>query len=38
MIANRFARGAGQGIYLCEFDGPRTRNVHVEVTGSGDRG
>lgn len=23
--------GAWQGIYLCEFDGPRTRKVHVRV-------
>ena len=26
--------GTWQGIYLCEFDGPRTRNVHVQVTAS----
>jgi len=25
--------GTWQGVYLCEFDGPRTRKVHVEVTG-----
>jgi secondary thiamine-phosphate synthase enzyme len=25
------ALGTWQGIYLCEFDGPRTRSVHVEV-------
>lgn len=25
--------GTWQGIYLCEFDGPRTRSVHVEATG-----
>jgi secondary thiamine-phosphate synthase enzyme len=25
--------GTWQGIYLCEFDGPRTRNVFVEVRG-----
>ena len=23
--------GRWQGIYLCEFDGPRTRKVHLEV-------
>ncbi|MCD6406011.1 MAG: YjbQ family protein [Planctomycetes bacterium] len=23
--------GVWQGIYLCEFDGPRTRKVHVEI-------
>ncbi len=26
--------GTWQGIYLCEFDGPRTRNVSVQVLGS----
>lgn len=26
--------GTWQGIYLCEFDGPRTRTVHVQVMGS----
>lgn len=25
--------GTWQGIYLCEFDGPRTRSVHVKVMG-----
>lgn len=25
--------GRWQGIYLCEFDGPRTRQVHVQVLG-----
>jgi secondary thiamine-phosphate synthase enzyme len=24
--------GRWQGIYLCEFDGPRTRKVHVKTT------
>jgi len=23
--------GTWQGIYLCEFDGPRTRKVHIQV-------
>jgi len=23
--------GTWQGIYLCEFDGPRTRRVHVKI-------
>ncbi len=23
--------GTWQGIYLCEFDGPRTRQVHVQI-------
>lgn len=27
----RLIRGTWQGIYLCEFDGPRTRNVHIQV-------
>lgn len=26
--------GTWQGIYLCEFDGPRTRTVHVQIMGS----
>ncbi len=26
--------GQWQGIYFCEFDGPRTRTVHVQVVGS----
>jgi secondary thiamine-phosphate synthase enzyme len=26
--------GRWQGIYFCEFDGPRTRTVHVQVTGA----
>jgi secondary thiamine-phosphate synthase enzyme len=30
----RLALGTWQGIYLCEFDGPRTRNVHVQVVSS----
>jgi secondary thiamine-phosphate synthase enzyme len=25
--------GRWQGIYFCEFDGPRTRTVHVQVLG-----
>ena len=25
--------GTWQGIYFCEFDGPRTRKVHVQVIG-----
>jgi len=28
----RPALGTWQGIYLCEFDGPRTRKVYVQVT------
>jgi secondary thiamine-phosphate synthase enzyme len=26
--------GTWQGVYLCEFDGPRTRTVHVQTIGS----
>jgi len=26
--------GTWQGIFFCEFDGPRTRKVHVQVIGS----
>ena len=29
--------GTWQGIYLCEFDGPRTRNVHVQIMAISDR-
>jgi len=29
----RLALGTWQGIYFCEFDGPRTRTVHVQVVG-----
>ena len=27
--------GTWQGIFLCEFDGPRNRNVHVKVISGG---
>lgn len=30
----RLCLGTWQGIYLCEFDGPRTRNVGVQIIGS----
>jgi secondary thiamine-phosphate synthase enzyme len=26
--------GTWQGIYFCEFDGPRTRKVHVQIIGA----
>ncbi len=26
--------GTWQGIYFCEFDGPRTRNYHIKILGS----
>jgi secondary thiamine-phosphate synthase enzyme len=29
--------GRWQGVYFCEFDGPRTRQVHVQVIQSRDR-
>lgn len=28
----RLVLGTWQGIYFCEFDGPRTRNVHIKIT------
>lgn len=31
--AGRLVLGTWQGIYFCEFDGPRTRKVHVQVQG-----
>jgi secondary thiamine-phosphate synthase enzyme len=31
--AGRLALGTWQGIFLCEFDGPRTRSVYVTVLG-----
>jgi len=27
--------GTWQGVWFCEFDGPRTRTVHIAVTGEG---
>ena len=33
----RLVLGTWQGVYFCEFDGPRTRRVHVQVTPSGGR-
>ena len=30
----RLALGRWQGIYLCEFDGPRRRNVWVQLVGN----
>jgi len=29
----RLLLGTWQGIFFCEFDGPRTRNVHVSMMG-----
>jgi secondary thiamine-phosphate synthase enzyme len=31
--AGRLVLGTWQGVYLCEFDGPRTRKVYVQVVG-----
>lgn len=30
----RLVLGTWQGVFLCEFDGPRDRSVHVQVVGS----
>jgi secondary thiamine-phosphate synthase enzyme len=30
----RLVLGTWQGIYLCEFDGPRVRRVFVQITGA----
>ena len=30
----RLTLGTWQGIFFCEFDGPRTRKIHVNITGS----
>lgn len=32
--SGRLLLGTWQGIYFCEFDGPRTRNFYVKVIGS----
>jgi secondary thiamine-phosphate synthase enzyme len=31
--AGSLALGTWQGVYFCEFDGPRTRNVFIQVIG-----
>jgi secondary thiamine-phosphate synthase enzyme len=31
--SGRLVLGTWQGVYFCEFDGPRTRKVHVQVLG-----
>ena len=28
----RLVLGTWQGIYFCEFDGPRTRHVHIQIS------
>jgi secondary thiamine-phosphate synthase enzyme len=30
--AGQLVLGTWQGIYLCEFDGPRTRRVHIQIS------
>ena len=32
----RLVLGTWQGIFFCEFDGPRTRKIHVRVYGGAD--
>ena len=34
VLDGRLVLGTWQGIYFCEFDGPRTRRFHVQVVGS----
>ncbi len=34
IMEGRLCLGTWQGIYFCEFDGPRTRNVWVQVIGT----
>ena len=31
--SGRLVLGTWQGIYFCEFDGPRSRRLHLKVTG-----
>jgi secondary thiamine-phosphate synthase enzyme len=31
--SGRLVLGTWQGVFFCEFDGPRTRKVHVQVSG-----
>ena len=33
----RLALGTWQSIYFCEFDGPRTRKVWVQIVGAGEK-
>ena len=34
VAAGKLVLGTWQGIYFCEFDGPRTRKVYVNLVGS----
>jgi len=36
VTAGRLVLGTWQSIFFCEFDGPRTRKVHLQVIGSGE--
>jgi secondary thiamine-phosphate synthase enzyme len=31
--AKKLQLGKWQGVYFCEFDGPRRRTVHIQITG-----
>ena len=31
--SSRLVLGTWQGVYFCEFDGPRTRSLHVHISG-----
>lgn len=31
--SGRLALGTWQGVYFCEFDGPRARNVYIQIIG-----
>ncbi|MFA6176440.1 MAG: secondary thiamine-phosphate synthase enzyme YjbQ [Phycisphaerae bacterium] len=33
ICAKKLQLGVWQGIYFCEFDGPRKRTVHIQITG-----
>ena len=33
VTGGRMALGTWQGIFFCEYDGPRSRRIHVTVTG-----
>ena len=35
VVGGRLLLGTWQGIYLAEFDGPRTRKIHVTIQGGG---
>jgi len=35
--SGKLVLGTWQGIFFCEFDGPRNRNVHVQIISGGDK-